>query len=130
MPGSLGVILGVSTAKSGVTLACMIAGNAGTPITQATLSSIAWKVTRYQVDGKTVDLATGSGSLTISAVVFDTPQTTDPRYDIADGYNFLATLPASAFQVGGYRHRIAITFVPVSGEQFTQVADTTPEEVP
>ncbi len=130
MPGTLGVILGVTTAKSGATLAAMVEGNDGTPATQLTLASISWKVTRYQVDGKTVDLTTGSGSLAVSSVVFDTPVTNDPRYDISDGYNFLTTLPASAFQVGGYRHRIAITFVPVVGEPFVQVADTTPEEVP
>ena len=118
MAGSLGTIVGIMQRKSGQTVAGLIQGHLGTNITQATISSISWTVYRQDTTG---DTQTGTGTLTVSAVVFDVPVANDPRYPLAGGFNFLALLPASAFQVGGLRHRIEVTFTPVSGEAFTQL---------
>ena len=130
MPGTLGEITGISIAASGLTVAGLIHGQAGTNITQDTLTSISWKVTRYLADGVTPDTTTGSGSLVVADVVFDVPVTDDPRYTKTGGYNFLTTIPATAFLVGGFRHKIAIGFVPVTGEPFYQTWSTVPIEVP
>ncbi len=119
MPGTLGVILGRIVRKSGATVAGLVQGNAGTDITQSTLTSISYAV--YRVDSPGIEVLTGSGSLAVSSVVFDTPQLLDPRYGLAGGYNFLATLPASCFQVAGAVHRVEVLFTPVVGEVFLQI---------
>ncbi len=119
MPGTLGKITGSIMRKSGATVAGLVQGNLGTNITQATLTSISYAV--YRVDSPGIEVLTGSGSLAVSAVVFDSAITTDPRYGLAGGYNFLATLPASCFQVAGAVHRIEVLFVPVVGENFLQI---------
>ncbi len=118
MPGTLGIILGRLMRKSGATVAGLVQGQAGTDITQGTLTSITYAV--YRVDSPGIEVTTGSGTLTISSVVFNTPQTTDPRYGLAGGYNFLAVIPASCFQVAGAVHRIEVTFTPATGEVFVQ----------
>ncbi len=119
MPGTLGIILGRLVRKSGATVAGLVQGNAGTDITQSTLTSIAYAV--YRVDSPGIEVLTGSGSLAVSSVVVDSAVTTDPRYGLAGGYNFLAVIPASCFQVAGAVHRIEVTFVPVVGETFLQL---------
>ncbi len=119
MPGTLGIILGRLVRKSGATVAGLVQGNAGIDITQSTLTSISYAV--YRVDSPGIEVLTGSGSLAVSSVVFDTPQLLDPRYTLAGGYNFLTTLPASCFQVAGAVHRVEITFTPVTGEVFLQL---------
>ncbi len=124
MPGTLGIIRGVSVRDSGLTLAGLVYGQAGVPITQASLTSASYTVTRTNADRSTT--ITGSGTLTVSAVVFDTAQTTDPRYTIAGGYNFLYTLPHTCFASPNLVHLIEILFVPVTGEQFKQIAQTSP----
>ncbi len=118
MAGTLGKILGLIVRRSGATVAGLVQGQTGAAITQDSLSSISYQVVR--LDNAGVETITGSGTLTISAVVFDTAQTTDPRYTISGGYNFLAVIPASCFQTGGRTHRIEVTFVPVTGEPFVQ----------
>lgn len=116
---SIGVITGLTVANSGVTCMGRIYGNAGTLITQASLSAITYAVTIIAEDDTETDGTTGT--LTISSVVFDTLQTSDPRWSVdSTGYNFLATIPASAFTRanGGLRHRVDIEFTPSSGEAF------------
>src|SRR5262245_47586753 len=110
-------------ARSGLTVWGLVQGNDGANITQASLSGISYKVTRTEADGTKVN--TGSGSLTVSAVVFDSPVTGNARVP-SGSYNFLALLPASAFQVGGLWHRIAVTFTPSSGEVWVQTWRTKP----
>ena len=119
MAGTLGKILGTLVAGSGATVAGLVQGQAGTAITQASLTSIAYVV--YRRDNASVETLTGSGSLTISAVVFDTAQTTDPRYTLSGGYNFLAVIPASCFATKHRGHEIRVTFTPASGQPFVQV---------
>ncbi len=125
MSGTLGRITGTTIRKSGQTVAGLVVGQLGTPITQATLTSIGWSVYRREQNGS--ETLTGTGTLTVSAVVFDIPVTTDPRYTLSGGYNFLAVILASAFQVGALLHRVEVTFVPVTGEAFTQTWETTPQ---
>lgn len=126
------LITGVVAAQSGVTLMARINGNAGTPVTRATLSSIAYTVTDLVSAGQ------DAGTLTVSAVIFDSLQN-DPRWvrDSADhagpdgscGYNFLAVLPATLFDTSspteipaGYpqptqkRYQVDVVFTPVSGQ--------------
>ncbi len=119
MAGTLGKIIGLIVRKSGATVAGLVQGNAGTNITQASLSSISYAV--YRNDNAGTETLTGSGSLTVASVVFDSAITNDPRYTLALGYNFLATIPASCFQQGGRTHRIEVLFTPVTGEAFCQL---------
>ncbi len=118
MAGTLGKIPGQIVRRSGATVAGLVQGQLGTPITQASLSAISYQVVR--LDNAGVETVTGSGTLTIADVVFDTAQTGDPRYPLSGGFNFMAVIPASCFAVGGRTHRIEVTFVPVSGENFVQ----------
>ncbi len=118
MAGTLGRIYGVLWSASGATCMGLLQGNAGTNITQASLSSITYTVRRN--DNAGTETLTGSGSLTVSAVVFDTPQLNDPRYAPTGGFNFAAVIPASCFAVADRDHKIDIVFVPVTGEQFKQ----------
>ncbi len=118
MAGTLGIILGRIVRRSGATVCGRVQGNLGTDITQASLSAITYQVVR--LDGGGTETVTGSGTLTIADVVFDTLQVGDPRYTLSAGFNFLAVIPAACFQVGDRFHRIEVTFVPVTGENFVQ----------
>lgn len=88
-----------------------VRGWTGALVTQATLSSIAYKV----VDLDAAATVTASGTLTISAVIFDTAQT-DGSWPFSDGYNFRWLIPASAFPTGGHRYAVEFTFTPVAPE--------------
>lgn len=127
---------GVIPAGSGVVLLARILGNSGQPITRASLSSIAYTVT--DLTSATVD---GTGTFTISSVVFDTLQQQDKRWRLDSaaepgqdgrwGYNFLATLPASLFTTTTVSATEVLTptvklqcdvlFTPASGQAFTGV---------
>lgn len=136
---SVGVISGRLTGKSPPVLAARIRGANGSLITQASLSSIT-----YRVWNVTLQESVATGTLTISSVVFDELKQTDPRWrqdgpynpgpDGAYGYNFLAILPAATFDdlfqtdedrffiadkhTHEYRVRIDIQFTPTSGQGF------------
>lgn len=96
-----------------------IRNEAGTLITQASLSAIAWS----SWDNRVVPSASiASGTLTIASVVFDTLQTNSVLWPIdTTGYNFLATIPATAFPSGdsGQEYRIELKFTETSGSKFT-----------
>ncbi len=97
-----GLTTGVVVQRSGVVLMARVLGNLGTPVTRATLSTLAWKVSDLSAGA-----AVGSGTFTVNGTVYDALQQNDPRWtrdsaglpgpDGAFGYNFLATLPASTF---------------------------------
>jgi len=124
---AIGVITGVSTAGGAVTCFGRVYGNAGTAITQASLSSITYKVNRIAADHDRTETETADGTVTISSSVFDSLQTSDPRWTKdSTGYNFRVVIPASAFLVGDLRHRIDFLFTPVSGEAFAQSFSTVP----
>lgn len=104
---------------SGATLLARVLGNAGTPITQASLTSISYKV--FDLNAADPTAATQTGTLTISAVVFDTLQT-DPRWTVDDeGFNFAYAAPASWFSESTHTYRIEYKFTPASGEAFWTV---------
>lgn len=132
---------------SGITLLARILGLAGNPITQATLTSIAYTVTNLTL-GQNV----GSGTFTISTTVFDALQTNDPRWRFDDpynpgpdglwGFNFAAVLPATLFPITTIttspdlgvpgptlpgqpptpqRMQCDVAFTPVTGQPFRQI---------
>ena len=104
---------------TGATIMARIYGNAGTAITQASLSAIVCKV--YDLTDNTL-IATRT--LTISAVVFDSLQTSDPRWtQDTTGYNFLDAAPATCFPSGGRTYRLEYVFTPASGAAFAMVAE-------
>lgn len=66
----------------------------GTGIQQSNLTSIIL-TSRDKADGMTLIYTV---TLTISAVIFNTLQTTDPRWDVDEiGYNFLYVVSGAAF---------------------------------
>lgn len=107
---------------AGLTIMARVLGNAGTAVTQASLTGIAFKA---------FDLATGAqvGSttaLTVSAVVFDTLQDDDddPRWTLdSTGFNFLYTVPATFFPTGDQKYLLEFVFDPVSGDNFPLVVE-------
>lgn len=141
-----GIITGAATGASGVTLLARILGNAGIPIVQADISSIAYTV-RDLANATTVT----SGSLTVSSVVTNALVDNDPRWTVDSaafpgpdgrtGYNFVATIAASAFaslfdvaastapvpyKVTPHRVQVTVEFTPVSGQVFRQVFQVVP----
>ena len=110
------IITGNAVENSGVTLLARLLGNGGTPVTQASLASIAYTVT--DLNQGTV-IVTGS-ALTISQVIFDTLQLAPVWTKDAVGYNFLAALPGSLFTNGGDTYQVDVVFTPVTGNPFRQ----------
>lgn len=95
-----------------------ILGQAGTPITQATIAAIAAQV--WDFENRLVSW--GPSSLTVASVVFNSLIQQDPRWEAAGGdaagYNFLWEIPALALSMPGNRMRADVKFAPVTGEQF------------
>ncbi len=116
-------------AGCGVTLMDRVQGNAGTNITQASITGVAYTVKRYDslddaeagVHGTSVVAST---SLTVSTVVYDTLQTAAPWDSSADstGYNvrynsLAADRPNTASDTVWDRYQF--TWTPVSGAMFS-----------
>lgn len=121
---------------TGITLMDRVQGNGGTNITQASISSIAYNVTRYGSKDDAEECKNGTAVITAgvlqkTSVVFDTLQTAAPwnsdpaQGGDATGYNFRYDSPATdrpAVDGGGtYWHRYDVTFTPVSGAPFKVV---------
>lgn len=105
---------------TGVFLMARMLGNAGTPVTQGTLSTILLNVFDLTDDGDLVYTT----NPTISSDVFDTLQTADPRWTAdAVGYNFGTTVPPEAFPEGRHEYRLEIVFTPTAGGKFALVVD-------
>jgi len=88
--------------------------DSGTAWTQASFGSIS--LSAYTKSGDTLTLVSGPTALTVSAVVFDTPQT-DLNWDLnryATGYNFRHR-PAYAAPTVGTLYVYRVTFTPLSG---------------
>jgi len=84
----------------------------GALLLQAYLGTITYKVFRTDTNAQT-----GTGSLTVSAVVFDTAQT-NSGWPYSDGFNFKFLLPASCFPVGGIAYRVEFIVTPTGLEPF------------
>ncbi len=120
---------GTAFEDTGCSLMDRVLGNAGAAITQATITSIAYKV--YEHDTKDAAVAATGGtlvagtasSLTVASVVFDTLQTAAPWDSTADalGYNFRYDSPAVDRPTGGKWYRHEIVFTPTSGAVFAIV---------
>jgi hypothetical protein len=110
---------------TGVTLMDRIYGNAGTAITQATISSIAFKCYEHATKDKAVDAEDGtlitSGAIVVASTVFDTLQTDAKWTRDSTGYNFAYASPAADRTVGARWHRYEIVFTPSSGAVFVVV---------
>lgn len=108
---------------AGAVLLARVVGNAGTPITQASLSSISRLV--YVPATAT---SVSSGTLTISSVVYDALQTGDLWAADSEGYNFKDTIGASTLSEGNTVYRVEYKFTPTSGEVFKVLFDLTTVE--
>jgi hypothetical protein len=115
---------------AGCTFLARIRNTTGSYITQATLSSIAWKV--FDLDSATPNTATASGTCTIASTVYDSLQTeADVWTKDGTGYNWKYTMAASNFPDGNNgttlqrRYRVEFLFTPTSGEVFYHVVEPT-----
>lgn len=108
---------------SGPILLARIVGNAGTAITQATVTSIACKV--FDLDGTAPDTAVAEPSVAVASTVYDSLQTSDPRWtEDVTGYNFLHQVAASVI-TEPHRYRIEYKFTPSTGQPFYAVFEVT-----
>ena len=116
---AVSIITGYVFERSGCQLMARMVGNAGAFVTQASLSSITYKL--FDLSSATPDTTVASGTVTISGNVYDTVQTPalDPRWTRDSiGYNFRYAAPGSWFTPGDHVFRIEFTFTPTSGEVF------------
>lgn len=114
MPSRHGIIDARSPRGRSVPVQARVVGANDQPVLQSNVSSIAYVATDVS-SGQTV----ASGTLTVSAVVFDTLRTdcgwhegtaADPWVDDDnEGYNFRTVLPASITTGPGNRVRVMIT---------------------
>lgn len=103
------------------------ANGVATPITQATITSIALKIT--ELPSRTV---VAPPEITVSDVVFDTMQT-DDRWTIdAVGYNFAHWIDGATYLLTpSVIHRLEYTFTPSTtpGYVFPVLIDVSPREL-
>lgn len=92
-------------------------------VTQAAVSTIT-----YGVNHLDTGTQTGSGSLTVSGVVYDTLQTGTIWTADATGYNFLASIAASSFPYPG-AYRVEFKWTLTGGTVFWLVYQVTVENV-
>lgn len=94
----------------------------GNLITQAAISSISVAVKRFPKDDADSIVETLAATpVDKTTTVFDTLQTPSRWTEDDTGYNFLHTVPASAFPEPGI-HEIVYLITPVSGSEFPVVA--------
>jgi hypothetical protein len=113
------IIRGRFFEDGGATVLARVIGQAGSNITQASLSTITYAI--YAAETGT---SVATGTVTISSSVYDTLQTSDARWTHdTTGYNFTHALTASNFASGDKRYRVEYKFTPVSGEVFWLVCE-------
>jgi hypothetical protein len=125
-----------------VALLARILGNAGNPITQSDITSIAWTA-RDLNTGVTIS----TGTFTVATSVYNSLQQSDGRWTVDSqyapghdrrwGYNFAGTVPAATFanlfdvdpltfRVTLHRVQVTVAFTPASGEPFRQAFQFSP----
>lgn len=106
--------------NSGATIRARIVGHAGTPITQASLTTVKYTVQKYAdrddaIKDENGTEVTDETTLTISSAIFDALQSWD---EDSTGYNFAYALPAASFPDGNAWYRVEVWCDPASGEDF------------
>lgn len=109
---------------SSSTFMCRMLASDGSAAQQADVTSIAYSV--YDRTGGAVVI---SGTLTVSSVVFDTLQTGAPWTLDSTGYNFKATLAATAYPTGGRLYRVEFKWTFADGTVGFDVYDVKAESV-
>lgn len=123
---------GIIPDATGIALLARILGNAGQPITQADVTTIAWTLTDL-TDGT----ALASGTFTVASSVFNGLVQNDPRWQFDSaaapgkdglfGYNFAGVIPSTAlpvtaagaaFLLGAIRVQADVAFTMASGQPF------------
>ena len=108
--------LGRITARNGSGSATGVDGE-GNWLQQADISTITYKL--FDLDGSDPTTATESGSLTISAVVLDTPVTSNAIWTKdTTGYNFLHDISNTYFPAANRRYRMEYTVTLTGGAVF------------
>lgn len=103
---------------SGHSVMDRITGNAGVPIVQDDITSIAYTVHDLKTGEQTV-----SSTLSKTTVIFNTLKT-DVRWTTDSlGYNFRYDIPASELPNGGRTYEFEIVFTPSSGQVFTIIRE-------
>lgn len=104
---------------------------AGTAITStAQISTITYSVYDLSAAVPTVVTNHSAVSVTPSAVLFSSLQTSDARWTKdTTGYNFRHLLAATAFPLGGRRYRVEYTVTPLSGSAFVVPIEVDCQEV-
>lgn len=107
-----------SSGPAGVafTTLARVVGNAAAAITQASLSSISYKI--FNESSDTPDTAVETGTLTVSSVVFDTLQTDARWTKDTTGYNFRNVVAGTNITGDGRRYLVEYLFTPTSGAAF------------
>lgn len=125
------ILTGSGPEQSGVSILARILGSNGQIATPGSMASIAYTVTDLMAG-----LIVSTGSVPLAAL--STMLLIDPRWTLdATGYNFLATIPATAFpltppaaNVYGIPppvnvYQIDLAFTPVSGQPFRVIGKYT-----
>lgn len=90
----------------------------GTLITQATISSIAYKTINKDQN----DQVDGSGSFDKTNVVYDSEQSADQFWPHADGFNLRATIPGAKLPNADTNYEIQILLTPTGDNSDIMVA--------
>jgi len=111
----------------GATPLARVTGADGAAITQASLTSISYKV--FDLNSTTPSTAVATGTVTIATSVFDTLQTDAIWSEDTSGYNFKHTIASTVFTTGGHAYRVEYLFTPASGQPFWVVFELHTHEV-
>lgn len=115
MPTKTTPIEGKVWEDGGAFFMARVTGRDAANITQATISSITYKV--FDIKDLPGSEKT-SGTLTVSDVVFNTLQTDNRWSKDSTGYNFRHEMPASTFADGDRFYQVEYLFTPSTGEKF------------
>ena len=120
--------LAIGYEDSPIALMDRVKNLSGTNITQASVSTITYRVDEYASENDARSTSNGTEitddtSLTKTDVVFDTLQTAAPWDSTADatGYNFRVDLAGTHRPNGNKWHRVEITITPSTGGAFPLV---------
>jgi hypothetical protein len=120
-------IAGKAWEDGSVSLLARVVGQDAVAVTQASLTTITYKI--FDTFSTTPTTAVASGTLTVSDVIFDTLQT-DARWTKDNtGYNFLHAIGAGVLTKEDTAYRIEYLFDPVTGGNFYVVFEVTTSKI-